>query len=69
MPTPQSDAGSAGIARARRRGLLGEFGGRGGVRRRAGMQFRRARGLRRVSDSPGHGHEVEEKKSFLCIPL
>ena len=32
MPTPQSDAGSAGIARARRRGLLAKFGGRGGVR-------------------------------------
>ena len=34
MLTPQSDAGCAGIARARRRGLLGKFGGRGGVRRR-----------------------------------
>ena len=26
MLTPQSDAGCAGIARARRRGLLGKFG-------------------------------------------
>ena len=65
MQTPQSDAGSAGISRARRRGLLGRFGGRGGVRRRAGTQFRGARGLRRMSDSPEHGHEVEEKKSFF----
>ena len=31
MLAPQSDAGCAGIARARRRGLLGKFGGRGGV--------------------------------------
>ena len=69
MQTPQSDAGSAGIARARRRGLLGRFGGRGGVRRRAGMQFGGARVLRRMSDSPAHGHEVGKKEFFelrLC---
>ena len=35
MQTPQSDTGCAGIARARRRGLLGKFGGPvAGLRRR-----------------------------------
>ena len=48
---------------------MGRFGGRGGVRRRAGMRFGGARGLRRMSDSPVHGHEVEEKKSFPATKI
>ena len=67
MPTPQSDAGSAGIARARRRGLLGKFGGRGGVRRRAGMQFRGARGLRGVGGLACHWPRGPRKKSFFML--
>ena len=38
----------AGNARARRRGHLAKFGGHGGVRRRAGMQSRGARGAHGV---------------------
>ena len=64
MPTPQSDAGCAGIACARRRGLLGKFGGRGGVRRRAGMQFRGARGLRGMGGLTCHCHGAQEKRAF-----
>ena len=44
LPSPPSDAGCAGIARARRRGHLAKFGSRGGVRWRAGTQSRGARG-------------------------
>ena len=71
MPTPQSDAGCAVIARARRRGLLGKFGGRGGVRRRAGMQFRGATvGCEAWADSPAIA-TGPEKKEFIAnyIPL
>ena len=54
MLTPQPDAGCAGIARARRRGLLGKFGGRGGARRRAGTQTRGARGVGGLSGLTCH---------------
>ena len=65
MLTPQPDAGCAGIARARRRGLLGKFGGRGGVRRRAGTQSRGARGVWEAwEDLPAIGREAEKKRVF-----
>ena len=49
--------GRAGIARARRRGLLAKFGGRGGVRTgsvaaSAGIQSRGARGVRDKCERP-----------------
>ena len=68
MLTPQSDAGCAGIARARRRGLLGKFGGRGGVRWRAGTQSRGARGVWEAwEELPAIGRDTQsrEKKEFF----
>ena len=69
MLTPQSDAGCAGIARARRRGLLGKFGGRGGVRRRAGTQSRGARGVGGLGGLTCHWSRSRRKKSFKASSI
>ena len=56
-----SDVGRAGITRARRRDHLAKFGGRRGVRRRAGTQSRVARGHERR----GRGRAVLTPESCL----
>ena len=62
-PSP-SEVGRAGIACARRRGLLAKFGSRGGVRRRAGMQSRGARGVGGVGGLTCHWPRAREKEFF-----
>ena len=55
------------IARALGRGLLAKFDGRGGVRRRAGMQSRGARGLRGVGGLTCHWPR-SRGKNFTPVP-
>ena len=48
MPTPRPDAGVRESCVRDGAAILGKFGGRDGVRRRAGMHFRGACELRRL---------------------
>ena len=57
-PSP-SEVGRAGIARARRRGLLGKFGGRGGVRLCGAARRRAACGAHGAAQDPAQHPEVQ----------
>jgi len=62
-----------GVRESRARGGAASWAGLAAVavcgqRRRAGTQFRGARGLRRMSDSPGHGHEVVGGGTMVEFP-
>ena len=62
-----ADVARAEITRAGRRGHLAKFGGRRGVRRRAGKQSRVERGVRCVRAILCMGHEGSRKKGdFVC---
>ena len=66
MPTPQSDAGCAGIARARRRGHLAQSARPWRCAGARGSKLAVRAGCETYLGAPAIGHGPEEKRFFLC---